>query len=527
MILLNCLKIRKLSKIGYDLKYDFEVLYRNGNTPKGDSFDTMLAAYLINPSRDTSLESIARDFAKLGIPGKSNKKGDTSIDIPESSTAQVDALLKLKPILESKLNDDSLMPIFQNIEMPLITVLAEMELVGVNVDMKWLNQLSELLGEKITVLENEIFKLAGTDFNIGSPKQLQMILFEKLGLPSSKKTKTGYSTDADTLNALAPAHEIVAKILEYRELTKLKSTYADSLPKLINPDTGRIHTSLNQTVTATGRLSSSDPNLQNIPIKTKIGREIRKAFIASEGNLLVSADYSQIELRILAHVSKDPELVSAFQTNQDIHTRTASTVFGVPEASVSPDMRRQAKTVNFAVIYGMSDYGLSRELGIPVGIAKIYIENYFKKYPGVKWYSLETLDLARSKGYVESLLGRRRYIPEINSANRQFREFAERAAVNMPIQATAADIVKIAMVQIATKLKESGLKARLILQVHDELVFDVPENEVAKLLPMIKDVMENAYHMDAPLKVDIKTGKDWCTALPVSIDEDIDDLESI
>ncbi|MHB1456983.1 MAG: DNA polymerase I [Armatimonadota bacterium] len=514
-----------IAKFGYNLKYEIEILSRNSICLAGEIFDTMLAAYLINQSRDTSLEGIARDFARIELSGGNIKKCDTSADIAETASSQIDALLKLKPVLQAKIKDDSLLPMFVDIETPLISILADMELAGVNVDMEWLNKLSVLLGEKIAVLENEIFKLAGTDFNIGSPKQLQTILFEKLGLPSSKKTKTGYSTDADTLNALAPAHEIVAKILEYRELTKLKSTYADSLPKLINPDTGRIHTSLNQTVAATGRLSSSDPNLQNIPIKTEIGREIRKAFIASEGNLLVSADYSQIELRILAHVSKDPELVNAFQTNQDIHTRTASTVFGVPEDSVSPEMRRQAKTVNFAVIYGMSDYGLSRELGIPVGIAKIYIENYFKKYPGVKWYSGDTLDQARSKGYVESLLGRRRYIPEINSANRQFREFAERAAVNMPIQATAADIVKIAMIRVAEKLKTSGFKAKLILQVHDELVFDVPEAEVSRIIPVIKEVMENAYHLEAPLKVDIKAGKDWCTALPVSIDEDMDSFE--
>lgn len=514
-----------IAKIGYNLKYDIEILRRNGILLAGNLFDTMLAAYLINPSRDTSLEGIARDFARMELSGRGIKKCDSMTDIAESAALQITAMLKLKPILEAKLRDDMLSPMFDDIETPLISILADMELAGVNVDMEWLNRLSVLLGERIAILEREIYALTGTDFNIGSPKQLQMILFEKLGLPSSKKTKTGYSTDADTLNALAPAHEIVAKILEYRELTKLKSTYADSLPKLINPNTGRIHTSLNQTVAATGRLSSSDPNLQNIPIKTEIGREIRKAFIASEGNQLVSADYSQIELRILAHVSKDPELVNAFQTYQDIHTRTASTVFGVPEGSVSPDMRRQAKTVNFAVIYGMSDYGLSRELGIPVGIAKIYIKNYFKKYPGVKWYSLETLDQARSKGYVESLLGRRRYIPEINSANRQFREFAERAAVNMPIQATAADIVKIAMVRVSERLKESGFKARLIMQVHDELVFDVPEAEVPGIIPIIREVMENAYPLEAPLKVDIKAGKDWCTALPVSIDEDMDSFE--
>ena len=516
----DVLESEDISKHGYNLKYDIEVIRRTGMDVRGPMFDIMLGDYLLSPTRGThALEEMAFHYAGVELPAIDTKTGVGESPIEQIYAAQADAVRSLVSILGSRLAADDMGYLMADVEMQLVPILAEMELTGVAVDTDWLHQLSKRFEERIGNLEKEIYQLAGVEFNIGSPKQLQTILFDKLGLPATKKTKTGYSTDAETLAALAPAHEIVAKILEYRELTKLKSTYADSLPKLINPETGRIHTSLNQAVTATGRLSSSEPNLQNIPIKTEIGREIRKAFIALPGNLLISADYSQIELRILAHVSHDPELIRAFTQDEDVHTRTATRIFGVPADQVTPEMRRQAKTVNFAVIYGMSDYGLSRELGIPASVAKQYIESYFREYPGVKLYAAETLARARVRGYVESLLGRRRYIPELNSPNRSFREFAERAAVNMPIQGTAADIVKLAMIRVHDRLIEHGFKAKLILQVHDELVFDAPEDEVSRLLPIIKEAMEKAFEMDMPLKVETKVGKDWCTALPVSAEE--------
>ena len=511
-----------VAKAGYDLKYEYEVAKRCGLDIKSPVFDVLIAVYLLNPTRSGhALEDVAFDYAGIELAAQEAKTGKNREEtLPgDIFAAQADAVSRLTPILRTKLDEDDLGRLMADVEMPLVPILAEMELTGVGVDTHWLCELSKMLQERITVLEGQIYKLAGTEFNIGSPKQLQTILFDKLGLPAAKKTKTGYSTDAETLIALAPAHEIVAKILEYRELTKLKSTYADSLPKLINPRTGRVHTSLNQAVTATGRLSSSEPNLQNIPIKTDIGRQIRKAFVASPGNLLVSADYSQIELRILAHVSHDPELIRAFNAKEDIHTKTATKLFDVSALEVTPEMRRQAKTVNFAVIYGMSEYGLSRELNIPAQVAKHYIESYFLEYPGVKLYAAETLARARLSGYVESLLGRKRYIPELNSPNRAFREFAERAAVNMPIQGTAADIVKIAMINVHKRLAERGFKAKLILQVHDELVFDVPESEVDGAIPIIRESMEKAFELEVPLTVEVKAGKDWYTALPVSVED--------
>ncbi|HUV05279.1 MAG TPA: DNA polymerase I [Armatimonadota bacterium] len=512
------LESEAVEKYGYNLKYEYELAKSSGIEIRGPAFDVLLAAYLLNASRSAQeLADIASDYALIEIPAR-DATAQGKVALEEVLAAEVDAIGRLVPILGARLAEDGLGRLMADIEMPLVRVLAEIELAGVALDTDWLQHLSVLFEERIRAVEREIHRHAGTEFNIGSPKQLQTILFDKLGLPAEKKTKTGYSTDAETLAALAPAHEIVTKILEYRELTKLKSTYVNALPKLISPRTGRVHTSLNQAVTATGRLSSSEPNLQNIPIKTEIGREIRKAFVASPGNLLVAADYSQIELRILAHVSGDPELLRAFRDEEDIHTRTAMKLFSVSTGEVTPEMRRQAKTVNFAVIYGMSDYGLSRELNIPTAVAKRYIESYFQEYPGVKLYAAETLSRARLAGYVESLLGRRRYIPELNSPNRNYREFAERAAVNMPIQGTAADIVKIAMIRVHERLKHAGLRAELVLQVHDELVFDVPESEVNRAVQIVRQAMEGAFDLKAPLKVDVKAGKDWCTALPVSVE---------
>lgn len=522
------LESASISKYGHNLKYEQEILSRAGLPFAGPKLDIMLAAYLLNAGRGNHrLEDVALDYLGIELPMLDARTGKIvgpsgEWTVPQLFTAQADIIRRCVPPLAERLRECEQERLLCDIEMPLMPILAEMELTGVAVDGEWLNALSERLDVRIRALESEIYGLAGMEFNIGSSKQLQTVLFEKLGLPATKKTKTGYSTDAETLALLAPAHEIVAKILEYRELTKLKSTYADSLPKLVNPATGRIHTSLNQAVTSTGRLSSSEPNLQNIPIKTEAGREIRKAFVASPGNMLVSADYSQIELRILAHVTRDPELLKAYREREDIHARTATSLFGVPESEVTPDMRRQAKTVNFAVIYGMSDYGLARSLNIPPGVARHYIESYFQQYPGVKQYANDTLKRARVTGYVQSLLGRRRYLPELNSPNRTYRELAERAAANMPIQGTAADIMKLAMIGVDRRLRDEGFRGKMVLQVHDELVFDVPEDEVERLVPVVREAMERAFEMDVSLEVEVKVGRDWCTALPVSaVDEDI------
>jgi DNA polymerase-1 len=512
------LESANISKAGHDLKFELEVLRRADIRLAGELFDSMLAGYLLNPTRGNhDLSEVAFDYGDLSLPEASDRL--SKID---QVCAEACAIRRLIVVLKEKLQAEKLTALMDEIEMPLVPILAEMEMTGIAVDADWLRSLSAKLGTRIASAEQEIYALAGCEFNIGSPKQLQVILFEKLGLPSTKKTKTGYSTDAETLAGLVSAHPVIGKVLEYRELAKLKSTYADSLPGLIDPETGRVHTTLNQAVTATGRLSSSDPNLQNIPIRSEIGREIRRAFVASSGSVLLSADYSQIELRILAHESADPALMNAFMNDEDLHTKTAVSVFGVAASLVTPEMRRQAKTVNFAVIYGMSDYGLSRDLNIPVGVAKSYIESYFKEYPGVKEYAAAVLSEARVRGYVQSLCGRRRYMPELNSPNRNLREFAERAAVNMPIQGSAADIVKIAMIRVNRGIADAKLKARMLLQVHDELVFDVPESELDALIPIVRTSMEEAYSLRVPLKVEMKVGKDWCTALPVSAEDDAD-----
>jgi DNA polymerase-1 len=358
-------------------------------------------------------------------------------------------------------------------------------------------------------LEKRVFDLVGEEFNINSTQQLGKILFEKLKLPVIKKTKTGYSTDVEVLEELAKEHELPRTILEYRTLTKLKSTYADALPKLIDPSTGRVHTSYNQTVTATGRLSSSDPNLQNIPIRTEEGRRIREAFVPEDDWWMISADYSQIELRILAHLSKDATLIKAFQTEEDIHTRTASEIFGITQQEVTPQMRREAKVINFGVIYGMSPYGLAKELGVGPKVAADYIEEYFRRYQGVKSYIDETLKEAKKKGYVTTLYNRRRYLPEINSSNRSARQFAERTAINTPIQGTAADLIKIAMVRIYRRIKDEGLKAKMIMQVHDELLLEVPDDECDKAERMVKEEMEGVLEMSVPLTVSVERGRNW------------------
>jgi len=399
--------------------------------------------------------------------------------------------------------------LFEEIEMPLVEILGDMEINGFKLDIHVLGQMAEKLNVRLKELKKVVYHLADTEFNINSPKQLSVVLFEKLKLPVIKKTKTGYSTNSDVLNALSSKHEIISHVLEYRELEKLKNTYVDKLPLLVNKKTNRIHTSFHQTITATGRLSSSEPNLQNIPIRTEIGKEIRKAFITEKEFILLSADYSQIELRILAHLSKDEKLSIAFEKNEDIHAHTASAVFGIEQNLVSHKMRRMAKIINFGIIYGMSSYGLARNLGISRIEAEDFIMQYFTVYHGVKEYIESTKEEARKNGFVTTLLNRRRYVPEIDSKNKNIREFNERVAVNAPIQGTAADMIKVAMISIDQEFKIKPFKSKMLLQIHDELIFEIQQKELKKTKLIIKDIMENCLKLSVPLKINLKTGKNW------------------
>ncbi|MEK7826896.1 MAG: DNA polymerase I, partial [Thermodesulfobacteriota bacterium] len=403
----------------------------------------------------------------------------------------------------------SLSALLNEVEVPLAGVLARMELAGIGVDPGVFAEISKEIGRSLSGLVKEIHRLAGEKFNISSPKQLQVVLFEKLGLPRGRKTKEGYSTDVDVLTALAQGHELPAEILAYRGMAKLKSTYIDALPELVHPRTGRVHTTYNQTVTATGRLSSSNPNLQNIPIRTLEGKRIRQAFIAPSGWEIVSADYSQIELRVLAHLSGDETLIEAFATGEDIHSRTASDLFGVFPEMVNPDMRRQAKVINFGVLYGMSAFGLAKELGITQKLAQAYIDGYFQKYARVREYLDGLLAQARRDGYVTTLLRRRRYLPEIMSPQAAVRQFAERMAINAPIQGTAADLIKVAMVRIFRRLTEEGLSAAMIMQVHDELVFEAPVSEREVLMALVREEMEGVLKLNVPLRVEVAAGRNW------------------
>jgi DNA polymerase-1 len=500
----------KLTKYVHDAKRNIAALALRGVELKGVSFDAMLGAYLLDSSRSSyEIGDIAFEQLSVELAGVTNKEQQT--DEVEQFCNEAEVIYRVKPLIEERMRGDGEYDLYTEVELPLAAILAEMELTGVTVDQSQLEAMSVTLNVDIRDLEKQVYELAGEQFNIGSPKQIQTVLFEKLGLEAGKKTKTGYSTSASALEQLAVDNPIVELILKWRELTKIKSTYADALPKLINPRTGRVHTSLNQAVTATGRLSSSDPNLQNIPVRTELGREIRKAFIASPGNVLLSADYSQIELRILAHVTGDPGLVSAFELDEDIHTHTASTVFGCAESDVTPEMRRRAKTVNFAVIYGMSDFSLGRSLGIAFEEARAYIDTYFARFPGVREYTTSTIEKAREQGFVSTPLGRRRYTPDIHSANRNVRLFAERAAVNMPIQGMAADVMKVAMIRVARALatERPGLKTKMVLQVHDELLFEVPPDELDRVAALVRFAMEDAYRMRVPVKVDVKVGENW------------------
>ncbi len=468
---------------------------------KNLKFDATVAAYLLNPTSSSyHLEDLALQYLGIVLPSK----GEAALP------AQADTLQKIVPILKKKISEQQEERLYYEVELPLVSVLAQMEIDGVAADKQILEKMSLELGERLTALAQEIYATAGEEFNINSPKQLGHILFEKLKLPVIKKTKTGYSTDASVLEELAEKHEIAAKILEHRQLSKLKSTYADGLKSLINKKTGCIHTTLHQTVTATGRLSSAEPNLQNIPIRLELGRKIRKVFVPRhKNNLLVTADYSQIELRVLAHIAGDKNFLEAFNKGQDIHTRTASEVFDVPIEEVTAEMRSKSKAVNFGIVYGISDFGLARDIKVSRAEARRYIENFFARCPGVKDYIDRVVREAKETGYVTTILNRRRYLPDLFSPNRTVRNFGERTAMNTPIQGSAADIIKLAMIRVANELQKRKMQSKMILQVHDELIFDVPKNELNELVELVKDCMENAVTLDVPLVVDIKAGPSW------------------
>ena len=514
-----------IAKVGQNIKYDLIVLAHHGALLDGIVFDTMIASYLLNPSkRAHNLDQIALDFldhqtiSYQEVTGKGASAvtfDQVPIDKATTYAAEdADVTWMAYQELEKRLQKEGLSALMATVEIPLVPVLARMEMTGIGVDRQVLERLSQEFEAEMAQVEKEIYRLAGEHFNINSGQQLGHILFEKLGLPPQKKTRkrTGYSTDVEVLTTLAASHPLPAQVLRHRTLGKLKSTYADALLELIHPDTGRIHTSFNQTVTATGRLSSSDPNLQNIPIRTPEGRKIRAAFIPRKGFLLMSADYSQIELRVLAHCSQDPILIEAFEADEDVHTRTASEVFGLPPAQISDDLRRQAKAINFGIIYGMSPYGLSRQLGISQKMARTYIDHYFSRYQGVKRFIDETIAEARQTRRTSTLLGRLRLLPDIDSSNSAVRQFAERTAVNTPIQGTAADIIKLAMIRVDALLQARRMKAALLLSVHDEIVLEAPPEEQGVLSEMVTTAMGKILELKVPLKVNVAWGANWAEA---------------
>ena len=513
-----------IKKCGQNVKYDRLVLSRAGVEVKGVDFDTMVASYVVNPSlRQHNLDALALAYFNYQkIPTKSligtGKKQITMAEVPIEDVSRyacedADFTQRLRHVLEPKIINFDLKQLFDEVEMPLVEVLMDMERNGVSLNVSLLGEMSKQLDQRLNQLIEKIYELAGVEFNINSTKQLAEVLFKKLELPVIRRTKTGPSTDVAVLETLAKEHQLPRELLEYRQLTKLKSTYVDALPRLINPKTGRVHTSYNQTVAATGRLSSSDPNLQNIPIRTEIGRKIREAFVPVDDNhVILDADYSQVELRIMAHLSQDPTLIKAFQDGKDIHRETAALVFKVSPEEVTDDMRRKAKEVNFGIMYGMGPYGLASRLEISQEEAEMFIINYFANYPKIQEFMAQSQGFARENGYVTTLLNRRRYLPDIHSDNRRVREFAERNAINTPIQGTAADLIKVAMINIFHRLKEQKLKTKMIMQVHDELVFEVPEKEVDTVEKLVRSEMENAIELSVPIKVDVGIAKNWLEA---------------
>jgi len=511
----------RIKKCGHNIKYDMLVFERNGINLRGVDIDTMVAAWIIQPdSHSYKLDNLSQQYLHYTmVPieeliGKGKKNQITMDKVELNKVAfyaveDADIALQLVPIFRAEMRATGTEEVFRKIEMPLIHVLMEMEKNGVYVDIDYLREMSQEISKKVDVLADNIYKVAGVEFNINSPKQLSEVLFEKLGLPRVR----GKSTDVKVLEKLRNQHELPALVLDYRSLVKLKTTYLDAMAQYVNSNTGRIHSSFNQTGASTGRITSSDPNFQNIPIRTDIGREIRKAFKPQKsGWKMMSADYSQIELRIMAHLSKDPELLKSFNEGVDVHTRTAALVYGVSEKDVLPEMRRVAKIVNFGIMYGAGPFRMSEELGIPQEEARKLIEQYFKTYPGINEYIIKTLQEAEKNKFVKTLSGRIRYVYDITSDNYHVREAAKRVAINTPIQGTAADMIKIAMINISRRMKEKSLRAMMILQIHDELLFEVPEEEIETLREVVVQEMENAIKLDVPVKVDVGIGNSWYEA---------------
>jgi len=509
-----------VKKFGHNVKYDIIVLKNLSVDLKGVTFDAMVGSYLLNPGRaNHSLENVCLEYLshkKMTIAeviGTGMKQIPFSqVDITAATryaAERADMAFRLSGTLMERLKQEELWKLFEEMELPLIFVLAQMEINGIYVDRDYLREMSRELEQSLDSLIKRIYFLAGEEFNINSPKQLAVILFEKLGQKPLRKTKSGFSTDEEVLTALAAGHELPAEILNYREIYKLKSTYVDALQRIINRRTGRVHTSFNQAVAATGRLSSSEPNLQNIPIRGEIGRRIRKAFSAPPGRVLVSADYSQVELRILAHLAQDESFIESFRNDEDIHTRTSSEIFNIAPEAVTAEMRRNAKAINFGIIYGLSAYGLSSQIGVHPKEAQRYIDAYFERHSGVKAYIERTLDEVRERGYAVTIFGRKRPIPELNSDNKMTRSLGERLAVNTPIQGSAADLVKVAMINLDRRLKAEAPDAKMILQVHDELVVEAQAGDAEKIKAIVKEEMENAVRLDVPVKVDVGSGPDW------------------
>jgi len=507
-----------IGKIAYDSKHIMSTLANYGVKIGNLNFDPMLAAYLLG-EKNLGLKALA--FNKLGVEiaslsdliGTGKKQISLAMlevkQVARYACTRAEIMWRLRDGLKKELTQQGLWQLFSEVEMPLVPVLAAMERNGIVLDTDLFREMSLEMGKEMLKLEAEIYNSVGHKFNINSPKQLGQVLFGELRLPQSRKTKSGYSTEASVMEALRESHPIIELVLEYRQLSKLKSTYVDALPALINRKMGRVHTKFNQTGTTTGRLSSSEPNLQNIPIRGEVGNKIRKAIIAPPGSCFLSADYSQIDLRALAHLSQDPDLIAAFARDEDIHAVTASKIFAVPQTEVTPEMRRNAKTVNFGVIYGMSNYGLEQATNLSREEAAQFIALYFEKYPKVKEYIEATKEQARKLGYVQTVLGRRRFIPEINSLNRQIREAAERMAINAPVQGTSADIIKIAMINLHREMERRNLKSKMLLQIHDELIFEVPEEEIEQMKSLVSKLMPKAIKLCVPLKIDIRLGKNW------------------
>jgi DNA polymerase I len=514
----------QVPKAGHNIAYDWLVLRRAGADLAGVTYDSMLASFVIDPGRRShALDELARErlgvemqtYAALVGKGRSERPF-AAVPLPDAARyccVDSETVLRLEAAFRPELEDHRLLPLLETIELPLVPVLVEMEAAGVLIDRVLLGEISRAFAKELAALELDIYRAAGSDFNINSTPQLRTVLFDKLQLPALKRTKTGPSTDYDVLEQLAAmGHEVPRLMIEYRELAKLKSTYVDALPGFVHPQTGRVHTSFNQTGAATGRLSSSEPNLQNIPVRTPRGEEIRRAFIAPPGHLLLTADYSQIELRLLAHLSGDPAFVEAFERGGDIHRQTAAVIFGVAEHAVTAEMRARAKTINFGTIYGQGSFALSRQLGITQDEAKTFIRQYFERFAGVRAWLDATIDQARRQGYVETLFGRRRYVPELKDKNFNVRSFGERTATNSPLQGSAADLIKIAMIRIHAALRATGLATRMLLQVHDELVFEVPEGEQAAAMALVKREMEGVTRLRVPLVVTVGVGRNWIEA---------------